>query len=82
MKPASSTQEWDYPFGIVLIVIGLLVWGAYAIPRSWNNKPDIKPEYHLEFVDQNTIKLYSISNNTLYTIPVDSLIYTLEIDNM
>lgn len=44
--------------------------------------PDIKVEYYIELVNQTECKVYSLSNNLLYETTYDSLIYTLEIDNL
>jgi len=41
-----------------------------------------EPEYTLDLINQDKVKLRSIGRDTTYLIPVDSLVYYLELDNL
>ena len=59
--------------GLVMIVF-LAYWKIPAQPK-------IKTEYWLELVNQDSVKIYSLSNKRLYVVPVENILDTLEADN-
>ena len=76
--------QWD----IVLFYIALFLISMYFgnhvrkdILELFNNN-DIKTEYKIELVDQDSINVYSISNDTVYKGTVEEFHEIVHIDNL
>lgn len=67
---------------IFIYLIGSCIIFFILADFSGNKKEDIKTEYKLELVNQTEIKVYSVSNDTVYHTTRDSLIKTLDLDNL
>ena len=83
IKPERKIQ-WD----IVLFYIALFLISMYFgnhvrkdILELFNNN-DIKTEYQIELVNQDSINVYSISNDTVYKGTVEEFEEIIHMDNL
>lgn len=71
------------------IVLFILVFiSVYALKSMYDdvtllfNNDNIKTEYKIELIDQDSIKVYSISNDTVYKGTVKELEEIVHMDNL
>ena len=72
-----TIPEW----ALILILLLCMVFGGF-LGIKMSKPPHIKTEYHVELINKEVIKVYSVSTETLYLTSPDSLVSTLEKDNL
>ena len=83
----NKRKQVDLPEEYKLITKDTPIQGYYdkdSVLHIEFNHSKIKTEYkiELELVDQDNIKVYSLSNDRIYYTTRDSLLQTLDLDNL
>jgi CMP-N-acetylneuraminic acid synthetase len=66
----------------VFVGFSLIYWLCFNFPQKKNKQKEIKTEYKIELINQDTIKVYSVSNDTIYICKMDKLVEVIEKDNL
>lgn len=65
--------------GLILMYIIVLTIVLCFVPKS---KRAIKTEYKIELINQDSIKIYSVSNDTVYKCLYTDMEKVIELDNL
>ena len=66
----------------VFVGFSLIYWLVFNFPQKKNKQKEIKTEYKLQLINKDTIKVYSVSNDTIYKCTLDKLVEVIEKDNL
>ena len=66
----------------VFVGFSLIYFLCFNFPQKKNKQKEIKTEYKIELINQDIIKVYSVSNDTIYICTMDKLVEVIEKDNL
>ena len=66
----------------VFVGFSLIYWLCFNFPQKKNEQKELKTEYKIELINQTEIKVYSVSNDTIYICTLDKLGEVIEKDNL
>lgn len=67
---------------ISLMFISIVVVSCIIYVVTSRKTRDMKIEYYLEIINQDSVRIYSIDRDKCYKVPIDSIKATLEVDNL
>lgn len=79
-----NSIDWE----VVAVYVGILLFVVYLSTKVKNDishiisKENIKEEYKIELIDQDSIKVYSISNDTVYKGTIEEFHEIVHMDNL
>lgn len=68
--------------GVIYLILFVGFSIAYWITWNFPQKKKIKTEYKIELTNKDSIKVYSVSNDTIYNCTMDKLVEVIEKDNL
>lgn len=83
IKPKRKIQ-WDIVLFYIILFLISIYFGNHVrkdISELFNNN-DIKTEYKIELINQDSIKVYSISNDTIYNGTIEEFHEIVHMDNL
>lgn len=66
----------------VFVGFSLIYWLCFNFPQKKNKQKDFKTEYKIELINQTEVKIYSVSNDTIYKCTLNKLVEVIEKDNL